>query len=81
MNTCGTCEHVCKTEIKGLDNAFIIGCQLTNEVVPHSVDFQSGQVVFWRVPMSCPRTDTVKSENKAPKSDWIKISIHSIKNN
>ena len=76
-NTCGKCPHVVKHTIRGM-NASIIGCGKTGLVIPHHAKYDEGVAVFWRVPPSCPRSDTKKSVRKAPKRDWVAIPISQI---
>ncbi len=67
--TCGNCKNLTKIGNRN----WIFGCELSGFVVPHSADYTKGEIIFWRVPTSCPISDgsVVKSEKQAPKKDWV----------
>lgn len=67
--TCGNCKEV---KINKLMGGAVVGCDLTNFVVPHEMDGLSKKITFLRIPLSCPRTeDVVKSEKQAPPDKWV----------
>ncbi len=67
--TCGNCKNVNFTDNGGWG---VFGCKSTGFVIPHHAIFDDKKVTFWRVPTECPRTEGVKkSENKAPRKEWI----------
>jgi len=74
--TCAGCKHLAqkKTGIGGV----IHYCESTQGVVPHqwkSSVAEGWEATFWRIPFSCPLPDTevLKSEAKAPESEWVTI--------
>lgn len=74
--TCGNCTNVVKT--KGFIQ--VIGCSETGCVIPHKVDYDTNKVVFWRVPMECPRpsTEVIKSEDQASATEWVTGNLNKI---
>jgi len=66
--TCGNCDKLMLPLNERYNHA---GCQLTDLVVPHQND--GDKLVFWRVPESCPRSDTEvkKSKKPAAKKYWV----------
>ena len=73
-STCGNCEHI---QISYMCGTALAGCNLTGFVVPHTSELVNGNrgddsiVTFTRIPLSCPREDTEKSENSVKKKDFI----------
>ena len=68
--TCAGCPDLGQDKII---NTPIFYCVRTTYVVPQQ--FGNGVATFWRVPMSCPRNDTLKSEEKAPAEQWVTIEV------
>lgn len=68
-HTCGNCKHLVKVGSRN----WIFGCERTGSVVPHSADYSKDEIIFWRVPVECPRPDSevVKSQKQAPKKVWV----------
>lgn len=79
--TCGGCPHLVKTPF--MRNGFVIGCEKTNSVVPHSAGFVEGVVTLFRVPLECPLPDTEvrKSKSQAKEKFWVRIKLTDIKDN
>ena len=76
-HTCAGCENL---ERAGSGMFWCIDCKETGSVVPHSLNYTTGEVVFWRVPMECPLPNgVVKSEEQAPESLWVKGRADDIK--
>ena len=59
----------------------MIGCEATGYIVPHEANYQSGDVIFWRVPTECPLSDAIvsKSDKQANKKDWVTLRIDTIR--
>ena len=79
-NTCGACKNLKHGDLGGLKTAY---CGITDFVVPHMSNLEHGKrgddtiMVLTRIPISCERTDTHKSESPAPEKDWIRIVVPS----
>jgi hypothetical protein len=74
-NTCAGCPNLVENRIAM--NGLVYSCKHTGAVIPqNSVSKEDHwQITFWRVPLPCPRTDTVKSETKAPAKDWVVVKV------
>ena len=70
MRVCGDCPNL---KITPLMNAAVAGCDETGFVVPHMMESspRKATITFTRIPLSCPRSDTVKSEKPAAKKYHI----------
>lgn len=74
-NTCFGCENLGKRNIAM--GGRVAYCTATNAVVPQHFESDPPQITYWRIPMNCPLSAylVVKSEDRAPKSDWKTESL------
>jgi len=70
--TCANCPHLIRTD---LISSWLIGCNKTDTVVPHSNDGKN--ITFGRIPLSCPLPDSEveKREKPQPKKKWETITL------
>lgn len=53
---------------------YTASCGLTDGlIVPHE---WSGEIItLWRVPDFCENPEKIKSEKRAPRKDWVRVSV------
>tara|TARA_Y100000310_G_C20704371_1_gene833765 strand:+ start:4137 stop:4379 length:243 start_codon:yes stop_codon:yes gene_type:complete len=68
---CGSCPNLKVKDIAF--GCFSIYCSKLNSEVPQAICNEEKTVTFYRIPLSCPRSniDVVKSESKAKIEDWV----------
>lgn len=73
-STCGNCQYAV-ANAGGFVS--VVHCQQTGNIIPHQADFSKAEVVLFRVPLDCPRSDTevVKSKDQAKRSEWVKVNL------
>lgn len=74
--TCGHCPSLAKS--RGTTQA--ICCKENGNIIPHRVNYKAGDVILWRVPLDCPRSDkeVAKSASQARKADWVTVKLDQI---
>ncbi len=74
-----TCAHCGNLKTNELMGGLISYCAETDFVVPHAAEKSEDGTEFistyWRVPLSCPLSDSlaIKSADQVPEKDWVII--------
>ena len=72
--TCGHCPHLITRQVDAKTDWYLYGCGAVDRafMVPHKA-VQGEPVIFWRVPLNCPRpsTEVDKSDQQADPNDWV----------
>lgn len=71
--TCHGCDNLRQQTIAM--GGSVAYCAETEAVVPHHFQSDPPEKTYWRIPTNCPLPDSevVKSENKAPRKDWVTV--------